>query len=201
MSIRNSAPREADSLRPVASRNEGFTLIETVIAMVVMMVVGLGATSLFLYSIRSNVGGNDRSQAQAIAQQRIEELRSLPFNHAQLAIGETNTIVVHQNIVSSASTGTAPTSGVTATSSTSSGTSSGTSSSGGGSDSDATDDDTYRVLLNVEGLPGGTATPTQKRITIRVTPENIYGANSWINSNPVTIVIHRSSPVSGPYRL
>jgi len=169
MSFRNSAPREADSLRPVASRNEGFTLIETTIAMVVMMVVGLGATSLFLYSVRSNAGGNDRSQALSIAQQRIEGLRALAFNDPQLAIGKTTTTAVRQNAPSGAS-------------------------SGG-------DKDTYKIVLNVEGLPAGAATPTQKRLTITVTPENGYGANSWINSNPVVIVIHRSNSTTGPYRL
>jgi hypothetical protein len=49
-------------------------------------------------------------------------------------------------------------------------------------------------------VPAGSATPTQKRITITVTPENGFGQASWINQNPVIIVVHRSSTSSGPYR-
>src|SRR5437762_968764 len=53
----------------------GFTLIETSIAMVIMMVAGLGVISLFTYSIGYNSGGNDRAVAISIAQQQIEQLR------------------------------------------------------------------------------------------------------------------------------
>jgi hypothetical protein len=33
-----------------------------------------------------------------------------------------------------------------------------------------------------------------------VTPQNGFGANSWMNVNPVVMVIHRSNPATGPYR-
>ena len=46
----------------------GFTLIETSIAMVIMMVAGLGVISLFTYSIGYNSGGNDRAVAISIAE-------------------------------------------------------------------------------------------------------------------------------------
>ena len=64
-----------------ARRGEaGFTLLETVIAMVVMMTVGLGASALFLYSITNNSAAGARSQAVAIAQQQVEQLRSVGWN-------------------------------------------------------------------------------------------------------------------------
>ena len=56
----------------------GFTLIETAVALVVMMVAGLGVASLFTYSIRYNSGGNDRAVAISLAQQHLEQLRSVP---------------------------------------------------------------------------------------------------------------------------
>jgi type II secretory pathway pseudopilin PulG len=206
----------------VSSKNaQGFTLIETCIALVVMMVVGLGATSLFLFALRSNTGGSERSQALAIAQQRLEELRTLSFNDPQLAIGQTVSDVILQDVGGggTALAAAAPASGggVQAYSSATAGgtispsakkpgkggtptptptpgstpTGGGVGGGGGGG---------YKLVLNVEGLPAGAATPAQKRITITVTPQNGLGARSWMNVNPVVMVIHRSNPATGPYR-
>jgi Tfp pilus assembly protein PilV len=57
----------------------GFTLIETSFALVILMVAGLGVASLFTYSIRYNTGGNDRAVAVTIAQQQIEQFRTVSF--------------------------------------------------------------------------------------------------------------------------
>lgn len=71
----------------------GFTLMETAIAMILMMVVGLGGASLFAYAIKYNSGADDRSLALALGQQRMEQFRSLPFNHASLtATATTGTV-------------------------------------------------------------------------------------------------------------
>lgn len=64
----------------------GFTLIETSIALLILMVAGLGVASLFTYSIRYNTGGNDRAVALSIAQQQIEQFRSVPFDDSILAV-------------------------------------------------------------------------------------------------------------------
>src|SRR5438477_7412302 len=61
------------------THERGFTLIETSIALVIMMVAGLGVVSLFVYSIGYNSGGTDRAIAISVAQQQIEQLRSVPF--------------------------------------------------------------------------------------------------------------------------
>jgi Tfp pilus assembly protein PilV len=58
---------------------QGFTLLETTIAMVIMMVVGLGAASLFFFSVTNNTGARDRQLMMAVAQQQIETLRSATF--------------------------------------------------------------------------------------------------------------------------
>lgn len=64
----------------VSARSErGFTLVETAIAMVVLMVAGLAASSLFVYSIKYNTGANDRAVAQSIAQKQMESLRKTSF--------------------------------------------------------------------------------------------------------------------------
>jgi Tfp pilus assembly protein PilV len=62
------------------TRQRGFSLVETCIALTVLMVVALGVSSLFLYAISNNTGANDRELSMAVAQQRIEWLRSMPFN-------------------------------------------------------------------------------------------------------------------------
>lgn len=57
----------------------GFTLIETSIAMIVLMVAGLATTSLFVYATKYNAGANDRAVAQAIAQRQMESLRKTAY--------------------------------------------------------------------------------------------------------------------------
>ncbi|HYE59003.1 MAG TPA: type II secretion system protein [Rhodothermales bacterium] len=78
------------------SGQSGFTLLETVIALLLMMIVGLAATSLFVFSINYNSGANDRAMALGVAQRRLEELRQRSFTHASLAAtdadGDTETI-------------------------------------------------------------------------------------------------------------
>src|SRR5947207_2004465 len=64
--------------------DRGFTLLETSIALVVMMVVTLGTASLFVYAIKNNDGSNDQALALAVAQQRMERLRRTPFNDTSL---------------------------------------------------------------------------------------------------------------------
>ena len=58
---------------------DGFTLIETSIALVVMMVVGLGAASLFFYALGANATARDRELSMAVAQQQMERLRNTEF--------------------------------------------------------------------------------------------------------------------------
>lgn len=62
----------------------GFTLVETAIALVVMMVMALAAASLFVFAVKYDTGANDRAMALALAQQRMERLRSTRFTDAIL---------------------------------------------------------------------------------------------------------------------
>jgi prepilin-type N-terminal cleavage/methylation domain-containing protein len=57
----------------------GFTLIETTIGLVIMLVVVLGSATLFAYAVRNNNGGQDRAQALAIAQTALETLRNARY--------------------------------------------------------------------------------------------------------------------------
>ncbi len=62
-----------------AASQRGFTLLEAAIALVILMVIGLGIASLFTYSISANGRADDRELAMAIAQKRMEWLRTIPF--------------------------------------------------------------------------------------------------------------------------
>ena len=60
-------------------RQNGFTLLEAAIAMVILMIIGLGIASLFTYAIKANGSADDRELSMAIAQKRMEWLRTIPF--------------------------------------------------------------------------------------------------------------------------
>lgn len=60
-------------------QQQGFTLLEAAIAMVMLMIIGLGIASLFTYAIQANGRADDRELAMAIAQKRMEWMRTIPF--------------------------------------------------------------------------------------------------------------------------
>lgn len=72
---------------------QGFTLIETCIALMILAVAGLGAASLFLYAAKYNSGANDRALAVAAAQTQVEQLMRVNYSDASLSAGTTNTTV------------------------------------------------------------------------------------------------------------
>ena len=76
-----------------ANGQAGFTLIETSIAMVVMMVAALACSSLFVFSINNNVGGSERALSMAVAQQQLEQTRSVTYEDSTLDAGTTNLTV------------------------------------------------------------------------------------------------------------
>lgn len=76
-----------------AQGQRGFTLIETTIASLVMMVGALAVSSLFVFSTQNNVGGGERALAMAVAQQQLEQLRSVSYEDASLNVATTNSTV------------------------------------------------------------------------------------------------------------
>ena len=60
-------------------REQGFTLLETCSALLVMMIGGLGICAVFAYAIKNNTGSRDRAAALAVAQQQMEQYRNLTF--------------------------------------------------------------------------------------------------------------------------
>jgi competence protein ComGC len=73
----------------------GFTLVEMLVASLLILVVILGVIPLFMRSIISNTGGNDYTQLSNFSKSEIEELFQLDFNSAGLTIpaGQTEVTV------------------------------------------------------------------------------------------------------------
>jgi type IV pilus modification protein PilV len=85
---RRQSPSHNSTDRP-AELARGFTLIETVIAMLVIMIALLGLASLFVYGIGYNSAAHVRTIAMALAQQRMERLREGTFDEV-VASNETD---------------------------------------------------------------------------------------------------------------
>ena len=80
MIFQRRAVRPSKASRGNRRRGEqGFTLIETTISLVIMMIVGLGAASLFFFAVNYNSSAADRQLAMGVAQKRMEWLRDIPF--------------------------------------------------------------------------------------------------------------------------
>lgn len=150
---------------------QGFTLLEASIALVVLMIIGLGIASLFTYAIKANSSADDRELAMAIAQKRMEWLRTIPFT--------TQTRHVAYSFPDGGLAATSP-SGVPETV-----TNAGRSYS------------VNTVITDVSFVPAGNPDqfePTVKRIQITVTPAGAVSA-----FEAVTVTTQRSTQVTGIY--
>ena len=89
----SSQAAKAEVAQP--DRERGFSLIEIMVAIPIMAVVSLGTLSLFTYAMRYNAGGNSRALAIGVAQQQLEQLRSVAYSDSSLtATADTKRTVV-----------------------------------------------------------------------------------------------------------
>jgi Tfp pilus assembly protein PilV len=72
---------------PICERRAeaGFTLIETLIAIIVLVFGLIAITNLFLVAGSSNTVANQATAASDVASQILENFKAQPFNSAQLA--------------------------------------------------------------------------------------------------------------------
>ena len=68
------APEKSSS-----NRSAGFTLVEVVIAMGLLTAVSLGIAQLFAASTRANLAARTRTSTTAMAEQKMEQIRSLTW--------------------------------------------------------------------------------------------------------------------------
>lgn len=72
-------------------RESGFTLIEMVIALVILFIVVMGVFAAFAYATKFNRGNSQRSQAVSLFQREIELLRSAKFTPHTVSQVQTST--------------------------------------------------------------------------------------------------------------
>jgi type II secretory pathway pseudopilin PulG len=89
--MRLHSQRQTHRPAAAARAEAGFTILETVIALCVALIVGFGAISIFLFASSFNAGASDRARALALAQERMEGWRSKAF--ADLAATDTTETV------------------------------------------------------------------------------------------------------------
>jgi prepilin-type N-terminal cleavage/methylation domain-containing protein len=68
-------------------REEGFTLLELMIAVTVLMIVLLGSANMLITSIKFNVLTMEKTTAARLAKNKIAELRSIDYQEVGLNIG------------------------------------------------------------------------------------------------------------------
>lgn len=160
-----------NALRRPTTSQSGFTLLEAAIALVILMVIGLGIASLFTYSISANSKADDRELAMAIAQKRMEWLRTIPFTTQTRSVAYSY-----------------PDGGLAATA------------TAGVSETVTNAGRSYTVNTTISDLnfvPGGqpdAGACTLKRIQVSVTP-----ATATTNFETVTVYTLRSTQVTGSY--
>src|SRR5919198_5211611 len=86
----------------------GFSLIETIIASSVMIAGAVALAQLFIMSTRSNVAAKSTSIAAVLAEQKMEQLRSLEWGFDTLGLPNTDTTSDTANVPMTANGGTAP---------------------------------------------------------------------------------------------
>jgi Tfp pilus assembly protein PilV len=149
----------------------GFTLLEAAIALVIIMIIGLGIASVFAYATKANERADDRELAMATAQKRMEWMRTIPFT--------TQT----RNLAFSF-----PDGGLQATA------------TAGVTETVTNAGRSYivnTVIENLSFVPVGNpdaGAPTLKRIKVSVTP-----AGALTSFETVTITTQRSTQVTGIY--
>ena len=79
---------------PGRSGAAGFSLVEVLIAALVLLIVVLGVVPLFARSIVNNVMGHDHSTAVNFARSELEFFYRLPFNSPELTVPEGQTELV-----------------------------------------------------------------------------------------------------------
>ena len=78
-------------LRQRPAGEAGFSMIEALVAAVILLVISLGLIPLFSRSIGNNLTGNDALQSTNFGRAELEEMIQLPFNNQSLTVPVGNT--------------------------------------------------------------------------------------------------------------
>lgn len=80
----------------IVKNDKGFNLIECVIALLLVLIAGLGITSVFIFSSQNSANARKRLGSLRLAQQRIEEVRTKTFNNLTAGTTTENNVVFEQ---------------------------------------------------------------------------------------------------------
>ena len=150
--------------------SSGFTLLEVVIALIILMVAVLGVFAACAYATKWNSGNSQRSQSLSVFQREVELLRSAKFTPAVVD----NTINTPDNGKRDITGGVKADRVVTA------------------ADGQTylvhteVDDDPFTAGIQVNVVP---TAPTLKEISLTVTPQGADG--KWITASKATIIMRR----------
>lgn len=158
------------------ARNEGgFTLIEMIIALIILFVAVMGVFAAFAYATKFNRGNSQRSQALAVMQREIELLRSAKFTTAT-----TSNTTIHQHTMPVCPAADDGSRDLT------------------GGDKEAEyrcgiDGTVYEVRTRIDDDPFTAglidANAGMKEITLEVIPRGADGP--WVTGNPVVMIFRR----------
>jgi type II secretory pathway pseudopilin PulG len=90
--------RQGRQLRSSDCRPAGFSLVETLIAALILMVVALGVLPLFSRAMASNLSGSESTSLANMAATRAEELYQLAFDHDLLTVPVGATEVISDEV-------------------------------------------------------------------------------------------------------
>lgn len=76
----------------------GFSLIEALLASVILMIVALGVLPLFSRAMVSNLAGSESTSLSSMAMERAEEFYQYPFNSPRLTIPAGSTEVFYDEV-------------------------------------------------------------------------------------------------------
>lgn len=71
--------KNGNSIKPNLNREAGFTVVEVIVAGMLMTILCVGTLSVYSYVTRINSGENLRAQALSVLQKEVEYYRSLKF--------------------------------------------------------------------------------------------------------------------------
>ncbi len=162
MSSRNKT--ENLLFKNVKSEN-GFSLVEVIIALVILLVAVLGIFATFTYATIYNGGNSQRSQALSVSQQEIELLRSAKFTPTFTDPALTGGKKTPKPVTRTTIDGDGGSYVVNIT----------------------VDDDPFTDGIQIDNAVP--KTKTLKEITITITPQAITG--SWVVAYPTTVVFRR----------
>lgn len=80
--------------RRTSARQAGFSLVESLVAALILLFIALGLIPLFARSLRDNTSGADSTQASNHGKAKLEEYLQIPFNNQAVDLAPASTSTV-----------------------------------------------------------------------------------------------------------